>query len=42
MNYLINQGKAKINTKEKTGGTIFMAACANGCLELIDYLMDLK
>ncbi|KAL4489904.1 hypothetical protein ABPG72_010803 [Tetrahymena utriculariae] len=37
---LVEKGNADINCKESEGFTPFMAACANGKLEIVEYLMN--
>lgn len=39
--YLIEEAKANPNSRENTGATIFMAACASGSVELVAYLFEI-
>jgi ankyrin repeat protein len=39
---LIGYAKAKLNTRENSGATIFIAACAGGSLEITKYLFSLN
>ena len=41
MAYLIGHAKAKLNTRENSGGTIFIAACAGGSIDIVKYLYSI-
>jgi ankyrin repeat protein len=37
---LVEQGKVDLNSKEGEGFTPFMAACANGKIEIVEYFLS--
>jgi ankyrin repeat protein len=38
--FLIGTANARVRARENSGGTIFIAACASGSLEMVYYLFD--
>lgn len=39
---LIDTGEVEVNCKEGEGFTPFMAACANGKLDIVEYFMSIR